>query len=377
MRVRLGFIGKLVVEKVGRSGGLCLFWSSNVNVVLKGYARSHIDVMVCSHGDLWWRYTGFYGQPETHLRSQFWCLLERLADGYSGPWFGGGDFNEIHFSYEKSGGSVRAQSLMDGFRNALAKCGLVDMGYEGAHFTWCNKHTNRMVCSSGWHSLFSNSYVSHLKLWGLDHRPLLTRILRACESRKRPKQKCRFHFEMAWANDSGCWEIIAKHWGPSELTNIGGALNDWNGMRTHEGIRKKKKELEVMDSNLNDSNWLSYKKMENELDVLLYKDEKYWFSRAKNSWLKFVWVESPRGIAVVFEEYFSSLFTSHDPPDEVLSMGLDSIQPRGEPSALDPVTSSAQPDLDPPSDTATPFVSTGPPSQGESGTAQEPTDHIQ
>ncbi|KAM6577076.1 hypothetical protein CsatB_028913 [Cannabis sativa] len=50
---------------------------------------------------------------------------------------------------------------------------------------------------------------------------------------------------------------------------------------------------------------------------------------------------------------------------------------QGEPSALDPVTSSAQPDLDPPADTATPFVSTGPPSQGESGTAQEPTDHIQ
>ncbi|KAM6597303.1 hypothetical protein CsatA_007827 [Cannabis sativa] len=50
---------------------------------------------------------------------------------------------------------------------------------------------------------------------------------------------------------------------------------------------------------------------------------------------------------------------------------------QGEPSAFDPATSSAQPDLDPPADSATPFVSTGPPSQGESGTAQEPTDHIQ
>ncbi|XP_060974093.1 uncharacterized protein LOC133039261 [Cannabis sativa] len=50
---------------------------------------------------------------------------------------------------------------------------------------------------------------------------------------------------------------------------------------------------------------------------------------------------------------------------------------QGEPSAFDPVTSSAQPDLDPPADSTTPFVSTGPPSQGESGTAQEPTDHIQ
>ncbi|KAF4394518.1 hypothetical protein F8388_020343 [Cannabis sativa] len=38
----------------------------------------------------------------------------------------------------------------------------------------------------------------------------------------------------------------------------------------------------------------------------------------------------------------------------------------GEPSAFAPVTSLAQPDLDPPADTATPFVSTGPPSQGES-----------
>ncbi|KAM6569167.1 hypothetical protein CsatB_017152 [Cannabis sativa] len=50
---------------------------------------------------------------------------------------------------------------------------------------------------------------------------------------------------------------------------------------------------------------------------------------------------------------------------------------QGEPSAFDPVTSSAQPDLDPPVDSTTPLVSTGPPSQGESGTAQEPTDHIQ
>ncbi|KAF4400737.1 hypothetical protein G4B88_001292 [Cannabis sativa] len=95
---------------------------------------------------------------------------------------------------------------MNGFCNALAKCGLPDMGYEGARFTWCNKHTNgsflqerldRMVCSSSWHSMFLNSYVSHLKLWGSDHRPLLTCILRACESRRRPKQKGRFHFEMA------------------------------------------------------------------------------------------------------------------------------------------------------------------------------------
>ncbi|KAF4380398.1 hypothetical protein F8388_024691 [Cannabis sativa] len=175
MRVRLGFVGKLVVEKIGRSGGLCLFWSSNVTVVLKGYSRNHIDVMVCSHGDLWWLYTGFYGQPEAHLRSQFWCLLERLADGYSGPWFG--------------------------------------VGYEGARFTWCNKHTNGSFLQERLDRMLAFNVSKFLCLTlealGSDHRPLLTCILRACGSRRCPKQKGRFHFEMAWANDPGCREIIA------------------------------------------------------------------------------------------------------------------------------------------------------------------------
>ncbi|KAF4399092.1 hypothetical protein G4B88_023686 [Cannabis sativa] len=152
MRVRLGFVGKLVVEKIGRSGGLCLFWSSNVTVVLKGYSRNHIDVMVCSHGDLWWLYTGFYGQPEAHLRSQFWCLLERLADGYSGPWV----------------------------MKELVSRGVISIrmahSCKNVWIAWC-------------------ALVAGIQCF---------QILMRC-----PKQKGRFHFEMAWANDPGCREIIA------------------------------------------------------------------------------------------------------------------------------------------------------------------------
>ncbi|KAF4404826.1 hypothetical protein G4B88_006212 [Cannabis sativa] len=158
----------LVVEKVGMSGGLCLFWSSNMDVILKGYSRSHIDVLVCSHFDFWWRYTGLYGQPDASLGQQFWCLLECLVDSYSGP------------------------CLMDGFRNAISKCGLDDMGFEGPRFTWCNKHKD-------------GSFLQE-------------------------RLDC--------------------------------ALNEWNGKMP------------------------AYDKTKKELDVLLYKDEKYWSSRAKNFWLK-------------------------------------------------------------------------------------------
>lgn len=34
LRVKLGFIGKLVVNRSGNSSGLCLFWSDNVQVSL-------------------------------------------------------------------------------------------------------------------------------------------------------------------------------------------------------------------------------------------------------------------------------------------------------------------------------------------------------
>ncbi|XP_060972256.1 uncharacterized protein LOC133038189 [Cannabis sativa] len=112
---------------------------------------------------------------------------------------------------------------MNGFCNALAKCGLPDMGYEGARFTWCNKHTN---------GSFLQERLDRMKIKGV----------------------------------SGVHGMVFK--------------------RTREAIRKKKKELQVLESNLNDSNWLYCKKLEKELDVLLYKDEKYWFSHAKNSWLK-------------------------------------------------------------------------------------------
>ncbi|KAL5818852.1 hypothetical protein ACOSQ4_022694 [Xanthoceras sorbifolium] len=48
LRVNLGFVGKLVVERRGRSGGLCLFWGPGVDVTLLSYSHYHIDVRVRS-----------------------------------------------------------------------------------------------------------------------------------------------------------------------------------------------------------------------------------------------------------------------------------------------------------------------------------------
>ncbi|CAM8999048.1 unnamed protein product [Rhodiola kirilowii] len=54
-RTRLGFKGR------GRSGGLALFWSGEVEVNLLSQSHSHIDVLV--KGDMEFELTLFYGSP--------------------------------------------------------------------------------------------------------------------------------------------------------------------------------------------------------------------------------------------------------------------------------------------------------------------------
>ncbi|KAL5801840.1 hypothetical protein ACOSQ3_033472 [Xanthoceras sorbifolium] len=61
LRLFLGFSGKLVVECVGRSGGLVLFWSSQLDISLLSFSLFHIDVSVSVVRCSPWRFTGFYG----------------------------------------------------------------------------------------------------------------------------------------------------------------------------------------------------------------------------------------------------------------------------------------------------------------------------
>ncbi|KAL5862027.1 hypothetical protein ACOSQ4_003323 [Xanthoceras sorbifolium] len=77
--VLFGFSSKLVINRVGRSGGLCLFWSDSVEVDLITFSRHHIDTKIKSHGGFIWRFTGFYGHPEGSQRQHSWTLLRLVG----------------------------------------------------------------------------------------------------------------------------------------------------------------------------------------------------------------------------------------------------------------------------------------------------------
>jgi hypothetical protein len=80
VRIKLGFPSMFVVESVGRSGGLALFWSSEVVMEIINFSRRHIYAKVLTAGrGLLWKLTSFYGHPEASKRHEAWSLLRFLA----------------------------------------------------------------------------------------------------------------------------------------------------------------------------------------------------------------------------------------------------------------------------------------------------------
>jgi hypothetical protein len=78
-----------------------------------------------------------------------------------------GDFNEVLRSDEHMGIGQRTQApQMDGFRDAVDVCGLIDLGYGGRNWTFEKKvaggtftraRLDRALATSPWSAMFPNS----------------------------------------------------------------------------------------------------------------------------------------------------------------------------------------------------------------------------
>ncbi|OMO96545.1 hypothetical protein CCACVL1_04904 [Corchorus capsularis] len=69
----------------GRSGGLAFLWMADNNVSLLSNSFFHIDVRISIDDNDGWRFTGFYGRPETCKRHESWSLFRSLRDRSSLP----------------------------------------------------------------------------------------------------------------------------------------------------------------------------------------------------------------------------------------------------------------------------------------------------
>jgi hypothetical protein len=63
----LCFTGAFAVSSDGLSGGLALFWSSDLKVDLKAFSSQIMDVLVTQEEGFTWRVALVYGEPRKEL----------------------------------------------------------------------------------------------------------------------------------------------------------------------------------------------------------------------------------------------------------------------------------------------------------------------
>ena len=115
---------------------MALLWKSEVTVWVDSFSKFHIDAVVNGMTAEAWRFTGFYGEPNTNYKEEAWSMLQMLRSKPHLPWCCMGDFNEILQTEEKRGGRIRAHDQMQAFWDVLDNCGLVDLGFSRPEFMW-------------------------------------------------------------------------------------------------------------------------------------------------------------------------------------------------------------------------------------------------
>ena len=94
-----------------------------------------------------------------------------------------GDFNVILSSSDKKGGvDFLIKLSIKAFQECVSSCGLIDMGFSGPDFTWCNNQQgrrrvwvrlDRALCNAEWRLIFPDAHVTHLAQTGSDHCPIV------------------------------------------------------------------------------------------------------------------------------------------------------------------------------------------------------------
>ena len=112
---------------------------TGIEVSLIKKHRRLIDVHVRESGTSpRFRITFVYGEPRTEDRHLMWELIRRLHGASLEPWLLIGDFNEAMRGYEHFSACQRPERQMAAFRDVLADCGLLDLGFVGLPFTYDN-----------------------------------------------------------------------------------------------------------------------------------------------------------------------------------------------------------------------------------------------
>ena len=108
----IGFDHRWVVPRVGKGGGLVLYWKAPINLTVEDLDRYYIDAVIDKNTENEWRLMGFYEEANTTRRHEAWDKLRALNSQLEKSWLCYGDFNKIIRQDENLRGSRRPYNQM-------------------------------------------------------------------------------------------------------------------------------------------------------------------------------------------------------------------------------------------------------------------------
>ncbi|KAJ8763653.1 hypothetical protein K2173_003125 [Erythroxylum novogranatense] len=284
------------VDSLGNGGGLSILWSNSVQLSIQSYSANFIDCEIrCSVRS--WRFTGFYGFPESTRRRDSWLLLRSLAARSSLPWLCVGDYNDIAAASEKDGGPPRANFLINGFRAALLDSNLADIFTMGSLFTYVYRGSSsdrvrekldRACATSSWNSLFENAVCTTLVAPVSDHSPLLVDTDGSLGRTNR-----NFRFDNSWLLDNDFFAIVMRSWQGSATAVLirrrNKVIDDvqaWGKARNRLRWQQKRLVQQKLDSEIDSLDQLTIQHLKDKWNILLAEDEIRLKQQAKVFWIQ-------------------------------------------------------------------------------------------
>ncbi|XP_074290465.1 uncharacterized protein LOC141617179 [Silene latifolia] len=230
----------LMVDSVGRSGGLAFLWRAEVKCTFRGASVYYMEFDV-EIGGIVWRCTRFYGWPALQDRHLSWRQHRLLAGDSTGPWLCIGDYNEVLYFNEMKGGS-RAQWQMNNFRDAVDEVGLQDLQFQRYEYTFDNgqegdnnrqSRIDRAMITESWSEIYPFAILFHLDREWSNHAPIKVMFDARIQDERGSKM---FRFEHIWVGEDGCEVAVTRGWGSGDgelLDSINGCARElirWKGI---------------------------------------------------------------------------------------------------------------------------------------------------
>ncbi|KAK4255495.1 hypothetical protein QN277_008493 [Acacia crassicarpa] len=308
IRRRCGFDEEWIVDPIGKSGGLALWWSEvlTVNILFSSANIIHTSVMSPALSTPSY-ITFIHGPTDEGDRLLCWQEVRRISTNITTSWLCLGDFNDILAQEEKCGGLPKAWRKILNFKCFVVDCGLEDLSYNGPCFTWCNNRDTPDTIHERIDRAFGNLQLREefpsLQVFNIDPARTSDHHLLFIQYHYEKYERSRaFRFEAAWASHDHFLEVIRDTWQnpagqdvpfmDSFLNNLGQCrvkLTSWsrkefpNNTKCINLLKAYVADLTQKDRSAEVSREIL--EARRELDRLLELEEQYWWQRSRINWL--------------------------------------------------------------------------------------------